>query len=184
MDEVTSGPRSHWTHAFAPTDCDSVLYAASFGLALYIRQKLAQKPRITELSTRRRLLDFALHSWIQHERLQMFRQPSLAVVQALLESGADPNDDSMPQDESRNVTPWHRYLHGCYRSGFSGSWPVARLLLLHGAHANACVQVDLQTKDSGSRWKGLGDKYEPVYASVRECLQNLFLTDEEKHDMD
>lgn len=165
--------RSHWTVAFVECDCNFMAYAVSFGLALYMRQAFLRDPQLMKL-TRSRLLNFALENRMNHELLEPSREPSLAVVQALLDNGADPNKVPRVRDDTDSLTPWQRYLRRCYKERSTSLWPTARLLMLSGAHADASVEIHGRDSDSGGVRIRLGEAFQPVPTSARICLRRCF----------
>lgn len=159
----------HWTRASSPRHESFMTYAMSFELTLYIRQTFAQTPRELELAAPSTLLGFAFKNRIEHESTGESYMPSLAVVQALLDSGADPNHDSrLRKADVHSPTPWEHFLRRCHREKLVTLWPIARLLLLSGAHANDRVPVDRSSRVyPNPEWKS---EDTGGYADARECL--------------
>jgi hypothetical protein len=106
-----------------------------FGLTLYVRDTIREKGSSCLVKRGRPLLDYACRPEPRYEHWSAYNDPNL--VQVLLLNGADPNVkfngfsawQNCLYTENRNLAKWISLL---------------KVLVLHGADANACIEVDLR----------------------------------------
>ncbi|KAJ0329906.1 hypothetical protein COL5a_003734 [Colletotrichum fioriniae] len=147
---------AHWTSlkdipkgAFQERNLKNFIGAAiQSRLSLYVKQKISQNKGQIQTKKGRPLLDYALRpTMVTPLQLPIQEGPVLAIVQFLLENGADPNEKLKIYG---GKTPWSLFLSVCYghslgpdKCGLDTEEITGTMeaMLLHGADS-ACMVTD------------------------------------------
>ena len=116
----------------APWHDNFMSLTVRFGLTLYVRDTIRKKGRDCLNKRGRPLLDYACRPEPRYEKWSAFNDPNL--VETLLLNGADPNL------KFNGFSAWQNCLYT--ETDNPVKWiSLLKLLLLHGADANACIET-------------------------------------------
>ncbi|KAH7364377.1 hypothetical protein BKA65DRAFT_546261 [Rhexocercosporidium sp. MPI-PUGE-AT-0058] len=179
----------HWTN-WMPQEYDSsnVLLNSSFishtvryQLSSYLRSKIQHDPRVIHPSTDRPLLSVAIPpiSFTGFQATPAPQSPSWAIIESLLESGADPNESYMGQ------SPWQNALqqvcgyqpsplddHASSTLRFGQMWTrIFDILLYYGADIDAEINNGNAARSALAVTSDLLHKFDP--AGAKEVQRKL-----------